>query len=221
MAKQGGLKRSLGLWALVALGLGYMTPTILFDTFGIVTIQTDGAVPLAYLVALVVMIFTAISYGRMAKVYPTAGSAYTYTRESMHPRMGFMVGWAALLDYLLLPLVNALIIRLYMTSFFPEVPGWIWVVVFVAVITASQRVEPQLDLEGELRAGRVRDRPDRRVRRARHRAALPRNGHGTLATTQPFFHSGVHMSRSAHRRDRRLLLLHRLRRHHDVHRGDA
>lgn len=135
-ATQGGLKRSLGLWAIVGLGLGYMTPTVLFDTFGIVSIQTHGAVPLAYLVALVVMIFTAISYGRMAKAYPTAGSAYTYTREAMHPRVGFMVGWAALLDYLLLPLVNALIIRLYMTSMFPGVPGWIWVVGFVAAVTA-------------------------------------------------------------------------------------
>ena len=136
LTQHGGLRRSLGLWALVGLGLGYMTPTVLFDTFGIVTIQTDGAVPLAYLVALVVMFFTAISYGRMVKAFPTAGSAYTYTRESMHPRIGFMVGWAALLDYLLLPLVNALIIRLYMGSLFPDVTGWIWGVLFVSVITA-------------------------------------------------------------------------------------
>jgi amino acid transporter len=68
MTAQGGLKRSLGLWAIVGLGLGYMTPTVLFDTFGIVTKETNGVVPLAYLVALVVMLFTAVSYGRMAKV---------------------------------------------------------------------------------------------------------------------------------------------------------
>jgi putrescine importer len=97
MSAPGGLKRSLGLWAIVGLGLGYMTPTVLFDTFGIVTKETNGVVPLAYLVALVVMLFTAISYGRMAKVFPSAGSAYTYTREAIHPRLGFMVGWAALL----------------------------------------------------------------------------------------------------------------------------
>ena len=135
MSQSGGLKRSLGLWAIVGLGLGYMTPTVLFDTFGIVTKQTHGVVPLAYLVALVVMIFTAISYGRMAKLFPTAGSSYTYAREAIHPKVGFLVGWAALLDYLLLPLVNAVIIRLYMVSLFPSVPGWIWVVVFVAFIT--------------------------------------------------------------------------------------
>lgn len=130
------LKRSLGLWAIVGLGLGYMTPTIVFDTFGIVSEETNGAVPLAYLVALVVMIFTAISYGKMAQVFPSAGSAYTYTRETINPHLGFLVGWAALLDYLLLPMVNALIIRIYLESVFPSVPAWIWVVLYVAAVTA-------------------------------------------------------------------------------------
>jgi putrescine importer len=135
MTNTAGLQRSLGLWAIIGLGLGYMTPTVMFDTFGIVSDETNGAVPAAYLVALVVMLFTAISYGRMVRVFPTAGSAYTYTRETMHPGLGFVVGWAALLDYLLLPLVNALIVRLYMESVFPDVPGWIWVVLIVALVT--------------------------------------------------------------------------------------
>ncbi|NHM33552.1 APC family permease [Bacillus sp. C11] len=130
------LKRSLGLWAIVFLGLGYMTPTIVFDTFGIVSNETNGVVPLAYITALVVMLFTAVSYGKMVKVFPSAGSAYTYTRETMSQHLGFLVGWAALLDYLLLPMVNALIIRIYMVSVFPNVPAWIWVVVYVAVVTA-------------------------------------------------------------------------------------
>ncbi|MFZ7942328.1 APC family permease [Neobacillus sp. 19] len=130
------LKRSLGLWAIVMLGLGYMTPTIVFDTFGIVSKETNGVVPLAYLAALVVMLFTAISYGKMVQVFPSAGSAYTYTRETMSPHLGFIVGWAALLDYILLPMVNALIIRIYMVSVFPDVPAWIWVVVYVASVTA-------------------------------------------------------------------------------------
>ncbi|WP_125615572.1 APC family permease [Specibacter cremeus] len=129
------LKRNLGLWAIVGLGLGYMTPTVVFDTFGIVTQETNGAVPLAYLVALAVMFFTALSYGKMVRVFPSAGSAYTYTRETMHPGLGFFVGWAALLDYLLLPMVNALIIRIYMEAMVPDVPGWIWVVLYVIVIT--------------------------------------------------------------------------------------
>jgi putrescine importer len=168
-----------------------MTPTVLFDTFGIVTKETDGVVPLTYLMALVVMIFTAISYGRMVKVFPTAGSSYTYTREAIHPRLGFMVGWAALLDYLLLPLVNALIIRLYMTSLFPSVPGWIWVVGFVAGITAmnawSMKSTSKLNfvlvvfavaaIGAFLVLGVVQ--------------LYHGMGQGTLLTTEPLFHSGV------------------------------
>lgn len=132
----GKLRRNLGLWAIVGLGLGYMTPTVVFDTFGIVSGETDGAVPMAYLVALIVMSFTAISYGRMVIAYPSAGSAFTYVRESMHPNIGFVVGWTSLLDYLLLPMVNALIVRLYMEQMFPDIPGWVFVVVYVIAVTA-------------------------------------------------------------------------------------
>lgn len=136
MDRQTTLKRSLGVWAIVALGLGYMTPTVVFDTFGIVSRISNGVVPLAYLVGLIVMIFTAISYGKMVRVYPDAGSSYTYTRRTMGEHLGFLVGWASLLDYLLLPMVNALIIRIYMESLFPSVPTWIWVVVYVVIVTA-------------------------------------------------------------------------------------
>ncbi|GAA3836096.1 APC family permease [Nocardioides panacisoli] len=192
MTDHPGLKRSLGLWAIVALGLGYMTPTVMFDTFGIVTDETHGAVPLAYLVALVVMLFTAISYGRLVRVFPSAGSAYTYTRETIHPVLGFLVGWTAMLDYLLLPLVNALIIRLYMTSLFPDSPGWIWVVLIVAVITGlnawsiNSTSNVNFALVGfamvmivvfvVLALGQLADGV----------------GQGTVLTSQPLFHPGVH-----------------------------
>jgi putrescine importer len=191
LTKEGGLNRSLGLWAIVGLGLGYMTPTVLFDTFGIVTKQTNGVVPLTYLVALVVMIFTAISYGRMVKVFPTAGSSYTYTRETMHPRLGFMVGWAALLDYLLLPLVNALIIRLYMTSLFPSVPGWIWVVGFVAAITAMNAwsMKSTSKVNFLLVAFAVAAIGAFLVLAAVQ--LYHGMGQGTLFTTEPLFHSGI------------------------------
>ena len=131
----GNLKRNLGLIAIVGLGLGYMTPTVVFDTFGIVSEQTNGAVPAAYALALVIMLLTAISYGKMVGVFPQAGSAYTYVRESIHPNLGFMVGWSSLLDYLLLPMVNALIVRLYLEQIFPGLPPWITVVVYCIIVT--------------------------------------------------------------------------------------
>ena len=135
MAASGSLKRNLGLWSIVGLGLGYMTPTVVFDTFGIVSGETNGAVPAAYLVALIVMVFTAFSYGKMVKVFPTAGSAYTYTRETMSPGLGFLVGWTSLMDYLLLPMVNCLIARLYMESLVPDAPAWVWVVLYTVIMT--------------------------------------------------------------------------------------
>lgn len=129
------LKRNLGLWAIVGLGLGYMTPTVVFDTFGLVAEESNNVVPMAYVAALVVMLFTAISYGKMAGAFPSAGSAYTYAKESIHPNVGFLVGWTSMMDYILLPLVNIIIVRSYMESFFPDVPGWIWVVAFTAIAT--------------------------------------------------------------------------------------
>ncbi len=134
-AKGATLKRSLGLWAIVGLGLGYMTPTVVFDTFGLVARDTNNVVPLAYAVALIVMVFTAISYGKIAGAIPSAGSAYTYVRESMHPNLGFMVGWTSLIDYMLLPMVNCLIIRSYLEAVFPGIPGWIWVVLYCVLVT--------------------------------------------------------------------------------------
>jgi putrescine importer len=113
-----------------------MTPTVIFDTFGMVAEESNNVVPLGYLVALVVMTFTAISYGKISGAIPSAGSAYTYVRESMHPNAGFMVGWVALIDYMLLPLVNALIIRSYLEALFPGIPGFVWVAVYVVGVTS-------------------------------------------------------------------------------------
>ncbi|MET3292062.1 APC family permease [Brevibacillus fluminis] len=129
------LNRSLRLWHIVLIGLGYMAPMAVFDTFGIVAEVTDGHVPAAYVLTLVAILFTASSYGKMVQVYPTAGSAYTYTSRTINSHVGFLVGWSALLDYLFLPMINALLTKIYLSAAFPEVPGWIWIVGFVLFIT--------------------------------------------------------------------------------------
>jgi putrescine importer len=186
------LARTLGLWAIVGLGLGYMTPTVVFDTFGIVSEETGGVVPTAYALALVVMVFTAISYGRMTRVFPSAGSAYTYTSETISPNLGFLIGWAALLDYLLLPLVNALIIRSYMYSFFPEAPQWLWVVVYVAAITGmclfsmtnTSRVNMLLVVFEVVLIGVFL------VLAAK--SLIDGMGNGTIFSTHPAWHEGIH-----------------------------
>ena len=193
MAASGSLKRNLGLWSIVGLGLGYMTPTVVFDTFGIVSEQTNGAVPAAYLVALIVMIFTAFSYGKMVKVFPTAGSAYTYTRETMSPALGFLVGWTSLLDYLLLPMVNCLIIRLYMESMVPDAPAWVWVVVYTIVMTGIvlSSMRGTANINGTLLVFAVV-----LVATFCVLAVIQLNageGAGVVFSPEPFIHEGVHL----------------------------
>ncbi|TCP30614.1 putrescine importer [Scopulibacillus darangshiensis] len=131
----GQLERSLKLRHIVFLGLAYMSPFAVFDTFGIVSDTTNGHVPASYILITVAILFTAFSYGKMVKVYPTAGSAYTYTRQTMNASLGFLVGWAALLDYLFLPMINALLTNIYLSSGFPNVPRWVWIVGLIVFIT--------------------------------------------------------------------------------------
>lgn len=108
---------------------------VVFDTFGIVSGVTKGHVPTAYIIALIGMLFTAASYGKLVKVFPQAGSAYTYTQKAINGHLGFLVGWSSLLDYLFLPMVNALLTKLYLHALFPSVPDFIWVLVFVGIVT--------------------------------------------------------------------------------------
>ena len=130
------LKRVLGLPALVFFGLAYMVPLTVWTTYGIVTTSTEGHLPLAYTVTTIAMGLTAYSYGRMVLKQPTAGSAYTYASRSFGRPLGFMVGWALLLDYIFLPMINYLLIGLYMKDYFPSTPEPMWVIIAVALVTA-------------------------------------------------------------------------------------
>src|SRR6266545_1886449 len=124
------------LSAVVLFGLAYMTPLIVLGIFGIVAEAAGGATPSAYLLALVAMLVTAYSYGRMARTYPVAGSAYTYVRKAIDSRLGFLVGWAVLLDYFFLPMVIWLIGGAYLSAQFPGVPFPVWILGFIALTTA-------------------------------------------------------------------------------------
>jgi putrescine importer len=129
------LKRSLGLGQVVFLGLAYMSPFAVFDTFGVVSAETNGHVPAAYILITIAILFTAQSYGTMARLYPEAGSAYTYTKKTICPELGFLVGWSVLLDYMFMPMINALLAGIYLSASFPHIPVWIWVVGTIAIIT--------------------------------------------------------------------------------------
>ncbi|QHC97456.1 MULTISPECIES: APC family permease [unclassified Pseudomonas] len=130
------LQRTLSLGSVVLFGIAYMTPIIVLGTFGILAQSTAGMVPAAYLAALIAMFFTAMSYGRMAAAFPVAGSAYSYVRKAISPKLGFIAGWAVLLDYLFLPMAIWLIGAAYLASAFPSIPQWIWVLAFIGITSA-------------------------------------------------------------------------------------
>ncbi|QIM17319.1 APC family permease [Leucobacter insecticola] len=118
------LKRTLGLTGLTLFGVTYMTVITVFTTYGIVNKVTDGHLPAAYIVAVVAMLFTAASYGAMVRRYPVAGSAYTYTQQSFGGAAGFLTGWVMLLDYLFIPMINFMLIGIYLNTQFPAIPVW-------------------------------------------------------------------------------------------------
>jgi putrescine importer len=130
------LVRSLTLRPVVLFGLAYLAPMIVLGTFGVLAEKTNGSTPSAYVLALVALLFTALSYGKMSRMFPVAGSAYTYTRRSIDSRIGFLVGWAVLLDYFFLPMVIWLIGASFLSAQFPAVPSWIWIVAFIVISSA-------------------------------------------------------------------------------------
>lgn len=130
LQNQGELKRTLSLPLLIGFGLAYLAPTVVFNYYGIWTADsgTGGHYPLALIITTVLMTFTAYSYTRMVKEYPTAGSAYVYVNKSVQPHIGFLTGWVMLLDYLLLPMVCYLLIGIYVNEYFPALPVWVIVI---------------------------------------------------------------------------------------------
>ncbi|KKE78221.1 APC family permease [Oceanobacillus caeni] len=129
------LKRTLTVFPLIVFGLAYMAPTTVFSTYGVVAEITRGMVPAAYIVALIGMLFTAYSYGQMVKAFPISGSAYTYSQKAFNSHVGFIVGWVILLDYLFLPMINGLLIGIYLNAYFPQVPFPVWLIAFISLIT--------------------------------------------------------------------------------------
>ena len=103
--KGASLNRTLGLWNLIIIGMVIIQPVAPMGIYGVISNTAYGHVVTTFLVAMVAMLFTAISYGRMARIYPSAGSAYTYVGQEMHSALGYVVGWGMVMDYLINPLI--------------------------------------------------------------------------------------------------------------------
>lgn len=129
------LSRVLGLWDVIFYGIVLVSPTAVVPLFGISQQLSHGFTVTCLLVAMGAMAITAVSYGRMAAVYPSAGSAYTYISQAINPHLGFLVGWALLLDYLDQPIVNSIFGALTVQRLLPGVPYIVLAALFVALMT--------------------------------------------------------------------------------------
>ena len=130
------LDRSLTLRDLVVYGMIFMVPIAPYSVFGFVWSESKGMVPLAYLVGLVGMFFTAMSYAAMSQAFPLAGSVYTYAQRGLHEIAGFFAGWLILLDYILVPALLYLFSAVALRPLFPHTAQWIWLVGFISVNAA-------------------------------------------------------------------------------------
>jgi amino acid transporter len=129
------LRRVLGLWDLIFYGIILIQPIAPVGIYGIATRLSQGHMVTTLLLAMVAMMFTAMSYGRMAAVYPSAGSAYTYVGQGLNPHLGFLVGWATILDYLIIPVINTIYAALTLQRLFPGTSYTWWAVLVLACIT--------------------------------------------------------------------------------------
>jgi len=129
------LSRSLSFADLLIYGLIFMVPIAPFGIFGSVYSGSGGMVALAYVIGMVAMMFTALSYSQMVRAFPMAGSVYSYAGRGIAPPVGFLAGWVILLDYVLVPGLLYLVASVAMHSLVPGVPVWLWLVAFVLLNT--------------------------------------------------------------------------------------
>jgi len=132
--KRQTLMRTLTLSQVVYLGIAWNNPMVFFNTYGIATVTSEGVIMGAYIIAFLAIMFTAFSYGKMAKAFPIAGSAYTFTQKSINPQLGFLIGWTIMLDYMLTPMVTCLMSTVFLNAVFPGVPHAMWIILLTATI---------------------------------------------------------------------------------------
>jgi amino acid transporter len=133
--KAASLHRTLGLWNLIIIGMVIIQPTAPMGIYGVISNRGHGHAVTAIMIAMVGMLFTAISYGRMARVYPSAGSAYTYVGQEMNSSLGYVVGWGMVMDYLINPLICVAFCAQAAMNIVPGLSYYVWIVFFAAFFT--------------------------------------------------------------------------------------
>src|SRR5450432_4306022 len=129
------LRRALTLWDLILYGIIVIQPVAPMSVFGVISDQGRGHVVTTLLLAMGGMLLTAISYGRMARAYPSAGSAFTYVGQEINPALGYITGWSMVMDYMLNPLICIRWCSEQANVYAPAIPYWGWAIFFGLVFT--------------------------------------------------------------------------------------
>ena len=95
-----GLKKTLGPWSLVALGIGAVIGAGLFSITGGAAANNAGpAITISFIVAGIGCAFAGLCYAEFASMIPIAGSAYTYSYATMGEFIAWIIGWDLVLEY--------------------------------------------------------------------------------------------------------------------------
>src|SRR5438309_9145306 len=129
------LRRTRTIWDLILYGVIVIQPLAPMSVFGLLIARGHGHVVTTILIAMVAMLFTAISYGRMARAYPSAGSAFTYVGQEINPALGYVTGWSMVMDYMLNPMICIIWCSQQAHVFAPGIPYWTWAIFFAVVFT--------------------------------------------------------------------------------------
>jgi putrescine importer len=124
------LRRVLTLGDLIVYGIVLIQPVAALPLFGHANNISRGHAVATIFIAMIAMVLTAVSYGRMARLYPAAGSAYTYVGRALNPHLGFIAGWCMFMDYLLIPILCVIYTSVTAHHLLPFIPYPLWILVF-------------------------------------------------------------------------------------------
>src|SRR5271157_3308566 len=184
-----GFKPVLSLWALVLFGLAFVGPTAPFTFFGVGSVKSHGHFALVYLIAMLAVSFTAVSYGRMAAAFPEAGSTYAYASRAIHPAAGYLAGWVMILDYLLMPMLCVIIAAVTSNKLLPAVPYTVWVLFTAVTITGINICGIEMTSRATIVFNGVLSVSILWFVGAAVRALLSGTGQGTLVSMKPFYNA--------------------------------
>lgn len=99
-AESGGLKKTLGAFDLIILGVGAIIGSGIFTVVGLAAQESGPSLMVSMVLASLACVFSALCYSEFAAMIPASGGAYTYTYATMGEFMAWIIGWVLIVEYL-------------------------------------------------------------------------------------------------------------------------